>query len=57
MITSSDVVGYKRFGGPCCFHLQGEDGGSKVLSHRYPGLQPRRPRHENVLTKYYVCTF
>jgi hypothetical protein len=20
----SDVVGYQRFGGPCCLHLQGE---------------------------------
>jgi len=27
----SDMVGYERFGGPCCLHLQGEDGGSKVL--------------------------
>jgi hypothetical protein len=22
----SDVVGYQRFEGPCCLHLQGEDG-------------------------------
>jgi hypothetical protein len=21
----SVVVGYQRFGGPCCFHLQGEE--------------------------------
>jgi hypothetical protein len=28
---SSVVVGYQRFGGPCCLHLQGEDGGNKVL--------------------------
>jgi hypothetical protein len=27
----SDVVGYHRFGGPCCLHLQGEYGGSIVL--------------------------
>jgi len=25
------VVGYQRFGRPCCLHLQGENGGSKVL--------------------------
>jgi len=22
----SDIVGYQCFGGPCCLHLQGEDG-------------------------------
>jgi hypothetical protein len=22
----SNIVGYRQFGGPCCFHLQGEDG-------------------------------
>jgi hypothetical protein len=27
----SHVVGYLRFGGPCCLHLQGESGGSMVL--------------------------
>jgi hypothetical protein len=28
VILYSVVVGHQRFGGPCCFHLQG---GSKVL--------------------------
>jgi len=29
----SYVVGYRRFGGPCCLHnhIQGEDGGSMTL--------------------------
>jgi hypothetical protein len=34
VLTPSSVVGYQRFGGPCCLHLQGEvpeDGGSKAL--------------------------
>jgi len=24
MTPCSDVVGYRRFGGPCCLHLQSE---------------------------------
>jgi hypothetical protein len=28
VMPCSDVGGYQRFGGPCCLHLQGEDGGS-----------------------------
>jgi hypothetical protein len=29
VVTScSVVVAYRRFGEPCCFHLQGDDGGS-----------------------------
>jgi len=34
----SDVVGYQRFGRPCCIHLQGEVGILPTMS------QPRRPR-------------
>jgi hypothetical protein len=26
LMPYSDVVGYKRFGGPCCLHLQGKSG-------------------------------
>jgi len=32
----SDVVGYQRFGGPCCFHLY------------HAVSQPRRPRLESL---------
>jgi hypothetical protein len=29
-VTSyNNVVGYRRFGGPCCLHLQGEEGPMK----------------------------
>jgi hypothetical protein len=26
VMISSDVVGYQHSGGPCCLHLQGDDG-------------------------------
>jgi len=29
---SSDAVGYQRFGKPCSFRLQGEDGGQKTTT-------------------------
>jgi hypothetical protein len=31
VITCSDMMGYGRFAGPWCLHLQGEDGGNKIL--------------------------
>jgi len=37
----TDVVGYRRFGGPCCLHLQGESGNS-TLPHHYTASQFRR---------------
>jgi len=46
----SVVVGYQRFGGRCCIHLQGEDGGNMGLWHvgispqHYTASEPRRPR-------------
>jgi hypothetical protein len=30
MTPCSDVVGYHRFGGPCCLHLQGEVSGAWI---------------------------
>jgi hypothetical protein len=36
----SIVVGYQRFGGPCCFPLHPDDGGSMDL--RNFGILPRR---------------
>jgi hypothetical protein len=39
MIPCNDLVGYHRFGGPCCLHLQGEvvgQAGSKTLSFSQP---------------------
>jgi len=29
------VVAHQRFGGPCCLHLQGEDGGSMDNTRRH----------------------
>jgi hypothetical protein len=41
-VTScSVVVGYQRFGGPRCLHLQG------ILSQHYTASQPRRPRFQS----------
>jgi hypothetical protein len=31
VMTPRDVIGYHYFGGPCSFHLQGEDGDGMVL--------------------------
>jgi len=50
----SDVAGYQRFRGPCCIHLQGEDGSSMVpqivgtLPRHYTASQPRRPLLDGV---------
>jgi len=50
VMPCSVVVGYKRFGAPCCLHFQGEDGGSMdlrnvgILLKHYTASQPRRPR-------------
>jgi hypothetical protein len=38
------VVIYKRFGDPCCLHLQGENVG--ILQQHYTASRPRRPRLE-----------
>jgi hypothetical protein len=38
----SDVVGYQRFGGPCCVHLQGEVSGLQVTL-QMTATQPVRP--------------
>jgi hypothetical protein len=52
--TCNVVVGYQRFGGPFCLHLQGEDGGSTVfwnacvVPRHYMASQPRRPRTETL---------
>jgi len=47
------VVGYQRFGGPCCLHLHGEvkmapacTSETLVLTQPYTASQPRRPRFE-----------
>jgi len=46
----SDLVGYQSFGRPYCIHLQGEDGGSKVLRNfgvqwrYYTASETRKPR-------------
>jgi len=32
-ILGRDVVEHQHFGGPDCLHLQGEDGGGKVLQN------------------------
>jgi hypothetical protein len=34
MTPCSDVVGYQRFGGPCCLHLQGEVSEAWIENHR-----------------------
>jgi len=41
VVTTCSVVVEQRFRGPCCLHLQGEDG---ILPHHYTASQPRRPR-------------
>jgi hypothetical protein len=40
VMPCSVVGGYHRFGGPCCLHLQGEEG---ILPQHYTTSQPRRP--------------
>jgi len=47
---SSVVVGYQHSRGPCCLHLQGEDGGNMDLVsvgipplQYYMATQPRSP--------------
>jgi len=34
----SELIDYRRFGGPCCLHLQG------IPQYHYAASQPRRPR-------------
>jgi hypothetical protein len=44
VIPSSVVMGYHRFGRPCCLHLQGENAGGKDLDvnlHRRENLTLR----------------
>jgi len=57
----SVVVGYQRFRGPCCVHLQvrwSEDEGSMdlwnvgILSQHYTASQPRRHRLERLSVMY-----
>jgi hypothetical protein len=38
MTPRSDVLGYQRFGGPCCPHFQGEEGRSILLRTEHPRL-------------------
>jgi len=38
----NDVVEYRRFGGPCYFHLCGEVGGSMVLATKLAELHSLR---------------
>jgi len=44
------VVGYRRFGGSYCLHLEDENGGTMtlrnvgILPRQYTAPQPRRPR-------------
>jgi len=47
MMPCSDVVGYQRFGKPCCLYLQDEDGGNMILlTTSLHGVTTRRPRLE-----------
>jgi hypothetical protein len=40
----SDVVGYQRFGGSCCLHVQGEEKKRwYFLSQHYTASELRRP--------------
>jgi hypothetical protein len=54
VVTLFSVVGYQRFGGPCCLHLYPECGGSMVLRNagilpqHYNASQPRRTRTEAI---------
>jgi hypothetical protein len=53
----SVVVGYQRFGGPCCLHLQGEDIDLKY-SDQHPsllGLLSVRTEHLCVAVTLYAC--
>jgi len=44
MTPCSVAVGYQRFGGSCCLHLQGEGlRNVRILSQHYTASQPRRP--------------
>jgi len=48
----SNVAGYQLFWGPCCLHLQCEDGGSmdlwnSILPQHYTASQSRRPPPES----------
>jgi len=55
MMLCSVLGGYKRFGWPCCLHLQGEDGGSMdlwnvgITPRHWQESEPRRLRPEHTL--------
>jgi hypothetical protein len=58
----SVVVGYQRFRGPCCLHLQTEDDGNMdvwefgTLPLHYTASQPRRWRQHGPLKCWYPAT-
>jgi hypothetical protein len=53
----SVVVGYQRFGGPCCIHLQGEVEISGCYTIKKEGalLKSSEINFFEVLTTYYLC--
>jgi len=42
VMQRSVAVGYQRFGGPCCLHLQSDDGDSMIIGRR-TGLESSSP--------------
>jgi len=42
------VVGYQRFGGPCCLHFQGEAAGVEEKGYRYTNSITRRHNLEHL---------